>query len=132
MKGRVLVVGGAIAALMAAGTAANAAGPNNGACSPAAYSPSGTTGTNPATGGVYYINAPSGAPGTSGSIGGGTSGSSGYIQGNATGTAGPPPDGSLTVSGSQPNTGLNGNVVASADPSVCVGSTVAGGGVSAP
>ena len=131
MKGRVLVVGGAIAALMAAGTAANAAGPNNGNCAPGAYAPAGTTGTNPATGGVYYINAPSGA-GTSGTVGGGTSGSSGYLQGNATGTAGPPPDGNVTVNGSQPNTGLNGQVVVSATPSACAGSTVAGGGVSAP
>ena len=115
---------------MAVAPSALAAGPNDGNCG-AAYSPSGTTGTNPVTGGVYYLNAPSGAPGTSGSIGGGTSGSPGFIEGNATGTAGPPPDGNIQVEGSQTNSGLNGNVIVGTAPSACVG--VAGqGGVGAP
>lgn len=132
MKFRVLIVGGAVAALSTITLTAQAAGPNTGNCSPGAYAPAGTTGTNPATGGVYYVNAPTGA-GTSGSTGAGTSGSSGYIQGNATGSAGPPPSGGVTVEGgNQAQTGLNGKVVVSQTPSACAGSTVAGRGVNVP
>jgi hypothetical protein len=119
-----------VAALSAIPLAAQA-GPNTGSCSPGAYAPAGTTGTNPVTGGAYYVNAPTGA-GTSGSTGAGTSGSPGYIQGNATGTAGPPPSGSATVEGNQTNSGVNGKVVVGTSPSACAGSTVAGAGVQVP
>jgi hypothetical protein len=124
-----LVVGGVAAGFLAVAPSALAAGPNGGECG-GAYSPAGQTGTNPATGGAYYVNPPTG--GTSGSAGAGTSGGPGFIEANAAGSAGPPPSGGIQVEGRQTQSGVNGNVVVSTSPSACVGSTVAGVGVQVP
>jgi hypothetical protein len=128
VKLRVLFVGGAIAALSAIPLTAQA-GLGTPSCG-AAFSPAGNVVTNPATGGTYYVNQSGGA--TGGAAGAGVGGSPGFIEANATGTAGPPPSGSLTVEGNQTQSGLNGKVVVSSSPSVCVGSTVAGQGVTVP
>jgi len=126
VKLRVLFVGGAVAALSAIPLAAQAdvGTPNCGA----AFSPVNPI-TNPATGGTYYAYQ-TGGP-TGGSAGAGASGTPGFIEANATGSAAGP-SGSITVEGNQPNSGLNSKIVVSSTPSACIGSTVAGQGVTVP
>jgi hypothetical protein len=139
VKFRGLLISGATAALVltpaATAFAAPSAGPNSGACSgSAAPAVVGQSQALP-DGGVVYGTPPSVPPSAgSGATAGGIQGAHGYLAVSASGTPAPP-SGSISVSGYQTESGLNGalslgNGSGTPSGSICIG--VAGkGGVGA-
>jgi hypothetical protein len=138
VKFRGLLITGASAALVlapaATAFAAPSAGPNTGSCaSSTAPAVTGQSQTLP-DGGTIYGTPPTVPPTAgAGALAGGIQGSHGYLAVSASGTPAPPA-GTLSVSGNQTESGLNGTLtVSNTGGSICIGVAGKGGvGVSGP